>query len=90
MIRLSLLLTLSYWAIVLYGNTSPNIFMSHLDKENGLSTNFINQVTQDNQGFIWIATNDGLCKYETYDRIKVIYTDTSQGRWLTFNAQLGE
>jgi len=43
--------------------------------ENGLSSSLVNQVFQDKKGFIWIATEDGLNKFDgnkfvTYQHIK--------------------
>ncbi|WP_057939391.1 hybrid sensor histidine kinase/response regulator transcription factor [Algoriphagus resistens] len=35
-----------------------------LDVENGLSNNYINHIEQDSLGFIWIATIDGLNRYD--------------------------
>nr|WP_170857068.1 two-component regulator propeller domain-containing protein [Algoriphagus locisalis] len=35
-----------------------------LDVQNGLSNNYINQIEQDSLGFIWIATIDGLNRYD--------------------------
>ncbi len=38
----------------------------HLSIENGLTSNHINCVLQDKNGFIWIGTNDGLNKFDGY------------------------
>ncbi|MBB6328993.1 signal transduction histidine kinase/ligand-binding sensor domain-containing protein/DNA-binding response OmpR family regulator [Algoriphagus iocasae] len=38
-----------------------------LDIENGLSNNYINHIEQDSIGFIWIATIDGLNRYDGED-----------------------
>ncbi len=38
----------------------------HLSIENGLSNNSVNSVVQDNNGFIWIATENGLNKFNGY------------------------
>lgn len=35
-----------------------------LNENHGLSNNVINDIIQDNIGFIWIATNDGLFRYD--------------------------
>lgn len=35
-----------------------------LDIENGLSNNFINDIQQDSLGFLWVATTDGLNRYD--------------------------
>lgn len=36
----------------------------HLTTKNGLSNNFINCLVEDKQGFIWLGTQDGLCRYD--------------------------
>jgi len=36
----------------------------HITTKKGLSNNFINHIIQDSKGFIWIATQDGLNKYD--------------------------
>lgn len=35
-----------------------------ITKENGLPTNETGQIRKDDDGFIWIATGDGLCRYD--------------------------
>jgi len=62
------------YVIVLNANTIDDIYFNNIDKKKGLSSNYVNQVIRDNQGFIWIATNDGLCRYETHDRFKIYRT----------------
>ncbi|WP_298474579.1 two-component regulator propeller domain-containing protein [uncultured Maribacter sp.] len=39
----------------------------HLTTKNGLSQNDINDIYQDNKGFLWFATHDGLNKYDGYE-----------------------
>ncbi|GAA0291543.1 hypothetical protein GCM10009128_07460 [Psychrosphaera haliotis] len=39
------------------------ILFSSLDSENLLSNNSVNDINQDSLGFIWVATSDGLTKY---------------------------
>ena len=55
------------WYIILffsieknYGQNFPNIQFTHLAEKEGLSNNQVNCIAQDNDGFIWIGTNDGL------------------------------
>ncbi|HPE57799.1 MAG TPA: two-component regulator propeller domain-containing protein [Bacteroidales bacterium] len=44
----------------------PFIKYSHITKKNGLSSNYILDFLQDNEGFMWIATNEGLNRYDGY------------------------
>ncbi|MBL0340773.1 MAG: histidine kinase [Bacteroidetes bacterium] len=48
-----------------YGQENPTSFQ-HLSIENGLTSNHINCVLQDKNGFIWIGTNEGLNKFNGY------------------------
>ena len=45
------------------------------DVENGLSNNYINSIEQDSLGFIWIATADGLNRYDGFKFVK--YNDVN-------------
>lgn len=42
------------------------ISFQHLGSEEGLSQSSVFSITQDNHGFLWIATSDGLNKYDGY------------------------
>ena len=51
-----------------------NVLRFHLfDIESGLSNNYVNSIEQDSLGFIWIATADGLNRYDGLEFIK--YSD---------------
>ena len=51
----------------------------NITTEHGLSSERIGASVQDNDGFIWFATNDGLCKYDGYriDVFKNIENDST-------------
>ncbi|TMM56774.1 response regulator [Maribacter algarum] len=57
--------------VFIFGNNScfaqENIFFDHLTTEDGLSQSDINSIYQDDQGFMWFATHDGLNKYDGYE-----------------------
>ncbi len=42
-----------------------------MDKLGNLSNNYVNDIAQDSLGLIWVATTDGLCRYDDEDEIKV-------------------
>ncbi|HEY9113779.1 MAG TPA: two-component regulator propeller domain-containing protein [Bacteroidales bacterium] len=43
-----------------------NLVFEHFTADNGLPQNSVNCIMQDSQGFIWIGTQDGLCRYDGY------------------------
>ncbi|SEJ72972.1 Signal transduction histidine kinase [Dyadobacter koreensis] len=61
------------WVIVFYlvltclHSQAQERFFSTLSIREGLPTNLINGVAQDQRNFIWIATGDGLARYDGYD-----------------------
>ena len=50
------------------------LHFTHINNRNGLSERNINSIFQDSKGFIWIATRDGLNKYDGY-QIKIFRND---------------
>lgn len=46
---------------------SPKLFFQNYTTANGLCNNFINQITQDSRGFIWIGTREGLSRFDGTD-----------------------
>jgi signal transduction histidine kinase/ligand-binding sensor domain-containing protein len=44
--------------------TAPDYLFFHLDVSDGLASNFVNEVIQDHEGFWWIATNNGLQRFD--------------------------
>src|SRR5436190_10590900 len=44
--------------------TNKNILFHRLTTEQGLSHDYINCVLQDSNGFLWIGTVNGLCRYD--------------------------
>ncbi|MCB0661528.1 MAG: hypothetical protein KDC24_02215 [Saprospiraceae bacterium] len=42
------------------------MYFDHLSIRDGLSNNTIYSILQDHNGFIWIGTRDGLCRYDGY------------------------
>jgi len=49
---------------IVFAQVSNDIKFEHLNVEDGLASNFTSDVIQDNQGFMWFATKNGLCKYD--------------------------
>jgi len=47
--------------------SGQQLTFNHLTTENGLQNGNVRAICQDYQGFIWIATEDGLYRYGGYD-----------------------
>lgn len=54
---------LSVWQIV---TAQTNISFEHISKNQGLSDGAVNTFLQDNDGFLWVGTNNGLDQYDGF------------------------
>lgn len=61
--RLSTLLTIIICFISVH---AEEMHLKHLDTNNGLPNNKINTLHRDSDGFLWIGTSSGLCRYDGY------------------------
>jgi ligand-binding sensor domain-containing protein/two-component sensor histidine kinase len=52
------------------------IFFDHYSSENGLSNNEVNDIVQDEDGFIWIGTRSGLNRFDGKDFVKYYSNDS--------------
>ncbi len=46
-------------------NAQTDLKFEHLTLDNGLSSNSVNSITKDKQGFMWFGTQDGLNRYDS-------------------------
>ena len=46
---------------------TTDFFFRHLNRAGGLASNLVSPIVQDGEGFIWIATENGLQKYDGYN-----------------------
>lgn len=53
-------------------------FIEKLTTSEGLSSNTITDITQDDQGFLWIATTDGLNRFDGTEITQFYHNDDSQ------------
>ena len=60
---------LLYFLLFLWALTasSQTIFYDQLDIKSGLPSSVVYDIFQDSKGFIWIASDEGLLKYNGYD-----------------------
>ena len=59
-----------FLCLLFYGHSTAQtaqIRFDHLNSADGLSANVVNSIYQDNSGFMWFGTNDGLNRYDGYD-----------------------
>jgi signal transduction histidine kinase/ligand-binding sensor domain-containing protein len=45
----------------------PELRLKYFSRAEGVKSSYVRHVCQDSLGFIWIATQDGLCKYDGYN-----------------------
>ena len=60
--RALLLCIIGLWCLRLWA--SPECKITRYDESNGLPSSHITKIIQDRQGFIWIATWNGLCRFD--------------------------
>lgn len=67
------LLLLTGGVLNLFGENLHNFFnrynFSFITEDTGLPHNFINDIYKDTQGYIWVATNNGIGRYNGYQFI---------------------
>lgn len=64
-----------------------NLNSRRISVQDGLSGNTINELVQDEEGFIWMATNNGLTRYDGYATVN--YTSLSSDPKLKLEARIG-
>ena len=57
----------------------------YLTVRNGLPQGFVRSMIQDQRGFIWMATRDGLCRYDGF-RFRIYTHDPQQASSLSFSS----
>ena len=61
--RIFLTLFLGLWSLRAAAFSQGSDFLI-VDSRNGLSQNNVKSITQDDYGFIWLGTKNGLCRYD--------------------------
>ena len=62
-----------------------SIRFDHLSVEDGLSNNIVYEIIQDKNGFLWIATDDGLNRFDGYE-FKIFRNDPENKNSLSDNS----
>ena len=65
------------WLTAMVLTAQPLCHVVQYDEENGVPSSHLTQLLQDEKGFMWFATWNGLCRYDGYD-------------FQTFKAQVGD
>ena len=78
-----------YLLIILFGSTQSITAAvpepEYLTVRSGLPQGFISSLIQDRNGFIWMATRDGLCRYNGV-RFRIYTHDPQQAQSLSFSS----
>ena len=80
-------LAVAMWAFAAFSPAAaqmPTVRFEHLTINDGLSQSSANDILQDHRGLLWIATQDGLNRYDGY-RLEVMRHDPNDSRSLSSN-----
>ncbi len=64
--------------ILFFGFAQSNIRFKNYSITSGLSQSFVNSIVQDDRGFVWICTQDGLNRFDGY-KFEIYNTDRISG-----------
>jgi len=74
-----LLLLFCVFSQTLHSQSVQKIRFNNIRKLEGLSNNMVNGILRDNLGFLWIATNEGLCRYDGPNQVEVFRITEREG-----------
>src|SRR5437660_12822104 len=55
------------------------LILEHLTSSDGLPQGTVFATLQDSQGFVWLATEDGLVRYDGHELFRYAYSRTAHG-----------
>ena len=61
-----------------FNSTDNKLLFYHVSDNEGLNNNFVNSIIRDSSNFIWLATENGLSKYDGYSVKNYSYSDAQQ------------
>ena len=82
--KLSLILVFIGFVVELGFSQEVDLLFSHLTTEDGLSNNSVKNIIQDNNGFLWFATLNGLNRYDG-NKIKIYKSEPGNPNSLSHN-----
>lgn len=53
--------------LAMHAVSPSRLYFDHYNDRNGLTSNSVNYIMQDCQGFIWVATKDGLNRFDGFN-----------------------
>ncbi len=62
----------------LFSQVSSKIRFTTINNVDGLPNNTVNAIVKDDLGFVWIGTNDGLCRYESSNHVKIFQANNPE------------
>ena len=77
--RLLLLTAITLYAIALCAQNQLRLSSRQVSTAEGLPGNTINEMVQDTEGYIWMATNNGLSRYDGYATVNYRPTGDTPG-----------
>ena len=58
---------------------APALVLEHLTPSEGMPQGTVNATLQDSQGFVWLATEDGLVRYDGHELVRYAYSRSARG-----------
>lgn len=74
--RCLVLFFMMLWSSLFVYSQGDNWHITRYSSLNGLSTNDVTDMKQDNNGYLWLATSNGICRYDGYNFLNFHPTDS--------------
>lgn len=83
-IKRPILLWLLVCTIVLTASASNEFRFRHFDTNDGLPAPTVRAITQDQRGFLWFGTDNGLCRYDGVSMVRCHFNDENLEQFVSF------
>lgn len=74
--RCLVLFFMMLWSSLFVYSQGDNWHITRYSSLNGLSTNDVTDMKQDDNGYLWLATSNGICRYDGYNFLNFHPTDS--------------